>query len=81
MSNKRWILISFVLFVGVNYGCVNAINPDSNSTTLSDLISNKTENISGNGSPKLLSRRKRYIAFPEGSSFSVRTNYKLSAIK
>lgn len=73
MINKKWISISFILVVGVNYGCVNAINPDSNSTTLSDLIANKTENVSGNGSPKLLSRRKRYIAFPEGSSFSVCT--------
>lgn len=32
---------------------------------------NATENATGIRSPKVLSRRKRYVAFPEGSSFSV----------
>lgn len=41
----------------------------------SDTVTNFTQNPGDNGreisSPKVLSRRKRYVAFPEGSSFSV----------
>lgn len=44
-------------------------NPGSDSITNS--TQNSRENLSEHSSPKVLSRRKRYVAFPEGSSFSV----------
>lgn len=58
--------ITFILLISVNDTVATLGDHNSN-----ELIGNKTEPVRGNESPKLLSRRKRYIAFPEGSSFSV----------
>lgn len=73
MIKNRLISVSFALLITVNYGCASSVDFISHNTT-NDLIANKTDTLHGNGSPKLLSRRKRYIAFPEGSSFSVGIN-------
>lgn len=55
-----------IAFLGSVHGVLN----DVNST---HAISASSDTTSGVTHPKTLSRRRRYVAFPEGSSFSVCT--------
>lgn len=48
----------------------NILRSTSNNTELSKLL-DKVEYSHNSNSSEKLSRRKRYVAFPEGSSFSV----------
>lgn len=75
MNVRRMTTILLVLTLVVVHSVCSVENLDQNIPA-SDLITtdstqNSTENVRKINSPKVLSRRKRYVAFPEGSSFSV----------
>ncbi|XP_031636367.1 uncharacterized protein LOC116349194 [Contarinia nasturtii] len=64
------ILMAVFIVVVHNVHCIESTAFHSGSITNS--IRNSSENVPNEmGTAKLLSRRKRYVAFPEGSSFSV----------
>lgn len=68
--NSVWAIEHSELNVRGNFSIANSTKSASAGTSSTSF--NATEN--GISSPKVLSRRKRYIAFPEGSSFSVSFN-------
>lgn len=73
-SIKSILLVS-VIVVNSVYGTENieqSIHGSDSITNGTESSHNGTENVPEISSPKVLSRRKRYVAFPEGSSFSVR---------
>lgn len=75
INAKQLASILVALFVGVNgvYCTENIENVSVANSITNDtkLTQNTTDNVPEISSPKVLSRRKRYVAFPEGSSFSV----------
>lgn len=68
-------ITSIVLIIIVVVHSVHSIENIEQNMPESDSVTNSTqnsrENIRDISSPKVLSRRKRFVAFPEGSSFSV----------
>lgn len=77
-------LVLFLVIVLTITDSTNAVAEDSQishiqnynaSTSLESLIE-KGLNCTNKSESELKSRRKRYVAFPEGSSFSVREDYR-----
>lgn len=64
---KRNVLVTIAI---VFIGSVHSVLSDFNSTAVIS-VANDTASVSDVTHPQILSRRKRYVAFPEGSSFSV----------
>ncbi|XP_031636179.1 uncharacterized protein LOC116349065, partial [Contarinia nasturtii] len=65
-----FLTIAFLTELTIIVDAEEIINNQNSSTSLESLIEqnlNRTENVTNH----LKSRRKRYVAFPEGSSFSV----------
>lgn len=65
----NWNMVVTVVFVFI--GSVQSVLNDINSTHTTNVVTNSTASGDGVTYPKILSRRRRYVAFPEGSSFSV----------
>lgn len=67
--------VLLVLFVVVQcVDCIENMRNISGSNSITNhtkFTQNQVDNVAEKRSPKVLSRRKRYVAFPEGSSFSV----------
>lgn len=74
---KRNVLVTIAI---VFIGSVHNVSSDFNSTTAIS-VANDTAAVSDVTRPQILSRRKRYVAFPEGSSFSVKKCNNLSPFK
>lgn len=82
-------LILIILFIVLNVAkyvdSSNVLNEDfdtknienKNSTDSLDTLIQKNLNCTENSECQSKSRRKRYVAFPEGSSFSVKRNKSL----
>lgn len=81
------VAIAFLVIIFSAVGSTNGVNSQEidihkqqTNSSLESLIE-KNLNCTGNSQTDLKSRRKRYIAFPEGSSFSVKCFKKTISIK
>lgn len=66
----KWNVLVMVAIVFI--GSVQSVLNDFNSTHTNNIASSTTS-ADDVAHSKILSRRRRYVAFPEGSSFSVCT--------